>query len=609
MDDNNRKIQVDPVTKTIIFLVFLVIVGISVSSYIYTSALLPEQEHISNQFNRLSAEMRHTFKVESLNHKAFDSYLTALLRKDPEMVGESIDYLSASLGFINVEYFDNDSLVNIVAPLVVGAKEKIGAYELQPGNAGLVEVREVFSNIFNEISLIEKDINIGVQGLYTWQQQIREKWQYFFLLVTATALVGFLIISILAWKQRVLIKRLWRNDQKLRIKIEEKKRAEAEKENLAEQLYHARKMESIGLMAGGVAHDLNNILSGIVGYPELLLMDLPEESHMRQPLVAIHDSGKRAAQVVEDLLTVARGSINIKEHHNLVSIIREYFASPEFQKLKKFHPLVSFEHRYDCPEAWVLCSSVHVKKCVMNLVHNGAEAVEGRGTVIITIKSNCRGEGDTGAYVVLDVLDSGPGIVEQDLEHIFDPFYSKKEMGRSGTGLGLTVVWNTMEDHKGKVEVDNTDAGTRFRLFFPMICKVENIRSVPGAQSDLTGNGEHILVVDDEKQLRDLSERMLGAVGYEVKTVSSGEEAVEYLQQASADLVVLDMLMKPGMDGLQTYREIVGIHPGQKAIITSGFSESDDVKEVMKLGAAKFIRKPYTINQLSQGVKDVLSAD
>lgn len=388
-----------------------------------------------------------------------------------------------------------------------------------------------------------------------------------------------------------------------------------EKDNLAVQnrLQQAQKMEAIGLMAGGVAHDLNNILSAIVGYPELILYDLPADSPLRKPIEAINDSGKRAAAVVADLLTVARGAATAKTECDLHASIYEYLSSPECLELKSLYGHVTFQHHCEAFQTTILASKVHVKKCLMNLVTNAAESIDGgEGSIVISTRNESVGAAISsaltlaeGEYVVLSVEDDGPGISSDDLEHIYEPFYSKKVMGRSGTGLGLTVVWNTMEDHKGRVIVESGDKGTCFQLYFPITDASIASQSEKG-DLDFTGNGEFILVVDDERHLRDLASQMLKRLGYKVAALPSGEEAIEFVKESRVDLLVLDMLMEPGINGYQTYKKIISLYPGQKAIIASGFSESTDVKKALKLGAGKFIKKPYSTQDLGLAVKEVL---
>ncbi|MCP4579290.1 MAG: PAS domain S-box protein, partial [Deltaproteobacteria bacterium] len=251
--------------------------------------------------------------------------------------------------------------------------------------------------------------------------------------------------------------------------------SQREIKRLQNQVHQSQKMEAIGLMAGGVAHDLNNILSGIVTYPELLLMDLPGDSPLRRPIKTIQESGMRAVDVVADLLTIARGVATGKEALNLNIIITEYLGSAEYRELGKTHSFVDFITELDPDLLNMSGSPTHIKKTLMNLIVNASEAIERSGTV--TISSNNRyldeplkGYEDVrhGEYVVLSISDEGSGISPEDLERIFEPFYTKKIMGRSGTGLGLAVVWNTVQDHKGYINVKSSEEGTVFELYFPV---------------------------------------------------------------------------------------------------------------------------------------------
>ncbi|MBU1138207.1 MAG: response regulator, partial [Proteobacteria bacterium] len=251
----------------------------------------------------------------------------------------------------------------------------------------------------------------------------------------------------------------------------------------------------------------------------------------------------------------------------------------------------------------------------MNLVTNAIEAIVDDGFISITTRNqyidNITGAElhlDPGEYVVLSVRDNGPGIPLTDREHIFEPFYTRKVMGRSGTGLGLTVVWNTVNDHNGKILVNSNENGTCFQLYFPVTRENSEIHAKSINTEQLSGHGEHILVVDDEAQLRDLACQMLTTLGYNADSVSSGEQAIEFVKKNPVDLIILDMLMEPGINGRQTYEEIAKLIAGQKAIIASGFSESNDVKATLQLGAGGFIKKPYTKAQLGRAVKKELSS-
>ncbi len=266
-----------------------------------------------------------------------------------------------------------------------------------------------------------------------------------------------------------------------------------EKKRLEDQLQKARKMEAMGLMAGGVAHDLNNILSGIVSYPELLLMDLPEESPLRKPIKTIQESGLRAADVVEDLMTIARGVATGKDALNLNAIVTEYLGSAEHGRLERTHSFIDFKTELDPDLLNMSGSPTHINKTLMNLVTNASEATEGAGTVTISTMNRyldepLKGHEDvhTGEYVLLSVSDDGSGITPKDLGRIFEPFYSKKVMGRSGTGLGLAVVWNTVHDHNGYINVESSEKGTAFELYFPVTrgkVAAEGGRSSPGRLS------------------------------------------------------------------------------------------------------------------------------
>jgi two-component system, cell cycle sensor histidine kinase and response regulator CckA len=212
-----------------------------------------------------------------------------------------------------------------------------------------------------------------------------------------------------------------------------------------------------------------------------------------------------------------------------------------------------------------------------------------------------------GDYVVLTISDNGRGISPQDIGKIFEPFYTKKVMGRSGTGLGLAVVWGTVKDHNGYIDVQSEESkGSLFMLYLP-ITRNEAARNEITLPLDVyMGGGESILVVDDVKEQRELAVSMLERLGYNAATVSSGEEAVTYLKDKNADLIVLDMIMDPGMDGLDTFKKVLETHPKQKAIIVSGFSETDRVHAAQALGAGTYVRKPYVMERLGLAVRKEL---
>jgi PAS domain S-box-containing protein len=396
--------------------------------------------------------------------------------------------------------------------------------------------------------------------------------------------------------------------------ITERKRAEEERLRLEERLQRSEKMEALGTLAGGVAHDLNNVLGVLVGYSQLLMFDAPEGSALRDHAFNIFQAGQRATAIIQDLLTLARRGVAISKILNLNQIISDFLKTPELDKLKSHHPLVTIRMELASDLLNIKGSPLHLYKTVMNLLSNGVEAVSGPGEVLIRTENRyidkpIPGYEETreGEYALLTVSDTGTGIPQSDLRRIFEPFYTKKVMGRSGTGLGLAVVWGTVKDHNGYIDVQSEEGkGSTFTLYFPVTREglTEEREALP--RSDYLGQGETLLVVDDVKEQRSLAATMLGSLGYLVHTLASGEEAMEYLKVHQVDLLVLDMIMEPGMDGLETYQRILEIRPEQRAIIVSGFSETDRVRRAQALGAGAYVRKPYILEKIGLAVRQEL---
>ena len=390
-----------------------------------------------------------------------------------------------------------------------------------------------------------------------------------------------------------------------------------EKEELQQKLARSQKMESLGLLAGGVAHDLNNVLTGFVSYPELLLMDLPEDSPLREPIRTIQESGQKAAAIVQDLLTLARRGVTHTEVLSLNEIIIGYISSPEHRQLTDNFPMVKVDLDLSADLLYIKGADVHLRKTVMNLIYNAYEAQPDGG--LVTVKTyNCYVDKplkgydnvEEGDYAVMEIGDEGIGIDPDDLNRIFEPFYSRKSMGRSGTGLGMAVVWGTVQDHGGYIDVrSQIGRGTAFTLYFPLTREIPTAKSEPLPLQAYMGQGETILVVDDIATQREIAAGLLRKLNYNVATAASGEDAITYLEDHPCDLIVLDMIMDPGMDGLDTYRRIIERHPGQKAIIASGFSETKRVREAQELGAGVYVKKPYLLEKIGVAVRQELSRD
>ena len=303
--------------------------------------------------------------------------------------------------------------------------------------------------------------------------------------------------------------------------------------------------------------------------------DLEESDPRRHDARNIIDGGRQAAAIIQDLLTLARRGVQIRSIINLNKTVNEYLQSPEYLKLTSFHPNIRIKTELEKDLLMIDGSGVHLSKTLMNLVSNAAEAMPSGGEILIRIENRYLDKSvsgydelQEGDYVMLSVSDMGEGISAEEMKHIFEPFYTKKVMGRSGTGLGLSVVWGTVRDHDGYIDVESTKGkGTTINLYFPVARAKEPEKDEAIRGDAYMGGGEKILVVDDVAGQRDLARRILEKLNYRVDTASSGEEAVEYLRNNEVDLLILDMIMDPGIDGFETYRRISEIRPIREPLL------------------------------------------
>ncbi|MFT5699597.1 MAG: two-component system cell cycle sensor histidine kinase/response regulator CckA [Desulforhopalus sp.] len=387
---------------------------------------------------------------------------------------------------------------------------------------------------------------------------------------------------------------------------------EAARHKLEKKLTNAQRMESIGLMAGSVAHDLNNLLSSMVTLPELLLLDMPENAKYRRDINKIKTAGKQAAAVVSDLLTITRGSTSTQKINNLNTVVDDYKKSAEFSHLSKTYPDITIQIDLSPRVGNSRLSSIQVLKSIINLVRNGTEAIESSGAVTIHtsnqhFKSLYNGYETIppGEYAVLTVADTGVGIAKHHLEHIFKPFYSNKQIGENrGTGLGLTVILHTMRDHYGYIDIRNGLTGSIFELYFPVIAQKDLQVLEPPSLETMFGHGETILIVDDEKEQREIISSVLNRLGYQTSTATCGEKAIEYLKKTPVDLVLLDIVMPRGINGYETLKEIRTINPEQKAIITSGQTNHPDRIKAAELGGNQYLAKPVSLSLLARTIRN-----
>jgi signal transduction histidine kinase/CheY-like chemotaxis protein/sensor domain CHASE-containing protein len=399
--------------------------------------------------------------------------------------------------------------------------------------------------------------------------------------------------------------------------ITEKLEIDKQKRRLEEQLARSRKMEALGLLAGGVAHDLNNILSGIVTYPELILLKMEETDPLRKQVKSIMAAGKRAAAVVQDLLTLARGVAYKKTSFSLVDLLES--CKSECQTLIPAETLAVIDIQWSLNPASppLYGPEHHLRKAMYNLILNAAEAVaetldgtkDKRGMIHIsshpgTIERTREGFETIppGFYSVIEVTDNGPGIKHENLDRIFEPFFSKKVLGRSGSGLGLMVVWNTIKEFNGFIDIHTSEKGTTFSLFLSASDTPPNLSLTPVVQSLVQGRNECVLIVDDNTDQREIALALFKQLGFKASAVDSGEAAIQLLKKQDFTFILLDMILEHGMDGDETFRLIHEFKPNQKAIIASGYSQTHQVKETLKLGATAFLKKPYSIQELSDAI-------
>jgi two-component system, cell cycle sensor histidine kinase and response regulator CckA len=388
-----------------------------------------------------------------------------------------------------------------------------------------------------------------------------------------------------------------------------------DRKRLEGRLIQAQKMEVVGNLAAGIAHDLNNILSGLVSYPDLLLLEIPKDNPLYDKISVIQKSGQKAAAIVQDLLTLARRNIALSGISNMNSIITEYLDSVEFRRLQTKYPNIAIQTDLGESVMNIKGSAVHLSKVIMNLLHNALEAMPAGGKVVISTRNICLDatfEGyesiPAGEYVCTCVADNGVGIPHSEFNRIFEPFYTKKLTDKSGTGLGMTVIWATIKDHNGYLDIYSQEGqGTNLTFYLP--ATKEEIEASQGriVLEDYIGS-ETILVVDDIAEQIDITRNILTKLGYNVLTARTGNEAISIIKKQPVDLVILDMIMPGGPDGLETYKEILQILPGQKAIITSGFSESERVREIQHLGAGIYVQKPFNMEQIGMAIRKALGS-
>lgn len=384
-----------------------------------------------------------------------------------------------------------------------------------------------------------------------------------------------------------------------------------DKKKLAAQFLRAQRMESIGTLAGGIAHDLNNVLAPILMSVQVLLLKYPNDQNQRI-LKTLETTTKRGAALVKQVLSFARGlegDRTIVQVKHLISEI-SHIVKETFPKSIEFYPDVA-------PDLWaVSADATQLHQVLMNLVINARDAMPNGGTLSISAENlvidqhyaNMNIEAKEGYYIVINVADTGIGIPPEIIERIFEPFFTTKEFGK-GTGLGLSTLIGIIKSHSGFVNVySELEKGTQFKVYLPAVEGTET--QLASNLEPTTGQNELILVVDDEAAIREVTTTSLEAYNYQVLTANDGVEAIAiYAQhQNEISVVLLDMMM-PEMDGPTTIRTLQRINPKVKIIAISGLVSNQKIAEAAGLGVKAFLSKPCTAKELLQTINAVKSGD
>jgi PAS domain S-box-containing protein len=376
-----------------------------------------------------------------------------------------------------------------------------------------------------------------------------------------------------------------------------------ELKHLQELADRAHRLEAAGRIAGQVAHDFNNLLGPLVAYPEIIREELGEGHPVNTYLEPIEAAARQMAEINQQLLTLGRRGHYTLEPLNLNEVVRQVL-----HQMPNEDANLTVVTNLAGDLMNISGGSAQMSRVMTNLITNAVDAMQGNGTLSIASQNWYADESQgrygqiaRGEYVKVTISDTGSGIPEDVLPHVFEPFFTTKKADRKrGSGLGLSVVHAVVEDHHGYIEIESiASKGTSIHLYLPITREEISLDD----ETIVSGGSESVLVVDDDATQRDVTLRLLQKLGYSAEAVDCSETALQRLQFESFDLLILDMVMPGGLDGADTYRLAKELHSDQKAIIVSGFAESDRVAEALRMGAGNFIKKPLTLKALGAAVR------
>ncbi|MBN2525421.1 MAG: response regulator [Deltaproteobacteria bacterium] len=398
--------------------------------------------------------------------------------------------------------------------------------------------------------------------------------------------------------------------------ITQLKETELEKVKVEKQLQHAQKMEAIGRLAGGIAHDVNNLLGVILNSATMLKLDGPVDEDIEEDLENIVEACKRGRDLTRNLLGFARKGKYVREDLSVNKVVHDAISLLSRTLSKKIKVDFSLRPRLDHVEG----DPAQLEHAMLNLFINASDAMDDAGVLSITTDTvTIPSESvppdlklDSGRYVRMDISDTGKGMDEATLLKAVEPFFTTKPEGK-GTGLGLSMVYGTIRSHRGDMHIESTPGvGTTISIYLPSLNRRKTTMPSAAPWPSLAAESTEIslLVIDDEPMVLRSTRRVLQKMGYNVHTARDGEEALRQFKahQSEISLVVLDMIM-PDMDGSQVFSVLRQLDPAVKVLICSGYARDRKVETLLAGGARAFIQKPFDLELLSHTVKTILESD